>query len=91
MKLNAGLRVLTPWLCRVDSIERIKDKFAQFDAELADSSTFSQIFRYAFEFLKPEDSRVLDIQLASGMLGLLLKDRFELIPKFLEFLKVCCF
>eukprot|EP01099_Mayorella_cantabrigiensis_P006557 TRINITY_DN5517_c0_g2_i1.p1 TRINITY_DN5517_c0_g2~~TRINITY_DN5517_c0_g2_i1.p1 ORF type:complete len:270 (-),score=68.68 TRINITY_DN5517_c0_g2_i1:392-1201(-) len=69
-----------------DSISKIKAQFKVFEKELDDPAIFKEIYRFGFFFAKEADQKILDLQMASDMLQLLMGDRFFHSKNFLNFL-----
>jgi len=71
-----------------DSIPKMKNQLKQMQKELDDPAKFKDIYRYAFNFAKEPDQKVLELQMAEAMLSLILgNDRFPHTQSFLTFLK----
>jgi len=69
-----------------DSIDKIRGKFGMMREEMEDPNKLKEIYRFAFNFAKDDpEKKVIDIELADGMLELLLKDRPH-VAKFRKFL-----
>mmetsp|Transcript_7247 Transcript_7247/g.18337 ORF Transcript_7247/g.18337 Transcript_7247/m.18337 type:complete len:255 (-) Transcript_7247:380-1144(-) len=71
----------------VDSMEKLQKVLTTFREELLDESHLKDIYKYAFGYAKEKDSKILDLETASEMIKLVLGDRYEHLPGFLEFLK----
>jgi len=69
----------------VDSISKLKAQFPTLKEELADANKFKEIYRYAFNFGKEPDQKILDIQMAIGLLELLMTGKPHAAP-FIKFL-----
>jgi len=73
----------------IDSIESMNEQIAKMKEELNDSIKFKNVYRFAFLFAKEDaDQKVLELQLASGLLSLLMDERYPIVNSFIEFLKV---
>jgi len=73
----------------LDSIESIKNQLSKFKAQLEDQETFKAIYRFAFFFAKDEpEKKVVEMEIAAGMLGLVMGEKYPLAKSFVEFLKV---
>jgi len=73
----------------IDSIERLKEQLGKMKTELNDTVHFKNVYRFAFMFSKEDpEQKVLEMEMASGMLSLLLAERYPVINSFLEYLKV---
>ncbi len=71
----------------MDSIEKIKKQLPKLRDELNDEAKFKHIYRFAFDFAKETDQKCIDMEMAQGMIALLLTDRYPLAQSFLEYLK----
>jgi len=71
----------------IDSIDKIKTQLPRLKSELEDQNKFKEIFKFAFTFAKEKEQKCLDLELARGMLSLLMETRYPLVKSFLEFLK----
>jgi len=73
----------------LDSVEGIKGYLPTFRHELEDQNTFKNIYRFAFFFAKEDpDKKIVDLEIAAGMLALVMSERYPLAKSFSEFLKV---
>jgi len=72
---------------RVESIERLSERMNELREELKEESKFKQIYEFAFKFSKEQDARTLEMDLAIGLLELLLVPCFELAREFVEFVQ----
>jgi len=73
----------------LDSIEGIRAYLPKFEAQLEDQNTFKAIYRFAFFFAKEDsDKKVVDMEMAAGMLALVMGGRVPIAKSFVEFLKV---
>lgn len=70
-----------------DTAEKLKSKLEYLRSLLNDSSEFKNIYRYAFDFARETDQRCIDIEVAKGMLQLLLGSKWPMFPKFFAFLE----
>lgn len=60
---------------RVDSLAKLKEKIPVFREELANETTFREVYEFAFTFSREtEESRSIDVEIAQGLLELLLHD-----------------
>ena len=82
----------------------MKRKLDDLRHELNDSAIFKEIYKYSYDFakvcykkvkvwccnfLQDKDQRSMDLELAIGMLTLLLANRWNLQADFIAYLKVC--
>lgn len=79
------LRGMTSLQC--DGTERLQNKFDFLRSHLNDSSSFEHIYKYAFDFAREKDQRVLDMATAKSMLALLLGKRWPLFSAFEQYLE----
>jgi len=73
----------------LDSIETIRQHVhSKFKAEMDDPEIFKAIYRFAFFFAKEDlDKKVVDMEIAAGMLSLVMSEKYPLAKSFVEFLK----
>jgi len=70
----------------VDSLPKLKAQLTTFKEELDDISKYKDIYRYAFNFAKEEDQKILDLSLADAMLELVMGTRYFHGPNIRTFL-----
>eukprot|EP00005_Dracoamoeba_jomungandri_P005704 CAMPEP_0174250592 /NCGR_PEP_ID=MMETSP0439-20130205/723_1 /TAXON_ID=0 /ORGANISM="Stereomyxa ramosa, Strain Chinc5" /LENGTH=275 /DNA_ID=CAMNT_0015330713 /DNA_START=41 /DNA_END=868 /DNA_ORIENTATION=+ len=71
----------------VDSLEKVKEFLSKIKEELNDPVKFREIYRFAFNFAKDEEEkRCLDLEMALGMINLLLVDNYPLAKSFVEYM-----
>nr|XP_039262501.1 DCN1-like protein 5 [Styela clava] len=70
-----------------DTAEKLKSKLDYLRSLLNDPSEFKNIYRYAFDFAREPDQRCIDIEVAKGMLQLLLGSKWSMFSKFYDFLE----
>jgi len=71
----------------VDSIDKMKKQISKLRVDLDDAATFKNIYRFAFDFAKEDQQKCIDMEMAQGLIGLLLVDRYPLANSFSDFLK----
>lgn len=71
---------------QIDSLSKLKQRVGYLRSLLNEPVNFKNIYRYAFDFSKDRDQRSMDIEIARGMLSLLLRDRWSLFNYFDTFL-----
>jgi len=70
-----------------DTLDKIRAELTKLRKELDDSTRFQAIYRYAFQFAKEEEQKCLGLEIAQGLLGLLLVERYPIVKSFITFLK----
>eukprot|EP01087_Luapelamoeba_hula_P007652 TRINITY_DN1869_c0_g1_i1.p1 TRINITY_DN1869_c0_g1~~TRINITY_DN1869_c0_g1_i1.p1 ORF type:complete len:266 (+),score=60.10 TRINITY_DN1869_c0_g1_i1:154-951(+) len=70
-----------------DTIDKIKAQVPKFKEELHQPAKFQPIYRFAFQFAKEQEQKCIGIEIAQGLLTLLLVDRYPIAKSFIEFLK----
>lgn len=68
-------------------ISDLKRKLGSLRMELDDPFVFKEIYRYSYDFAKDRDQRSMELELAIGMLTLLLASRWSLQSDFVTYLK----
>eukprot|EP01087_Luapelamoeba_hula_P009256 TRINITY_DN2381_c0_g1_i1.p1 TRINITY_DN2381_c0_g1~~TRINITY_DN2381_c0_g1_i1.p1 ORF type:complete len:282 (-),score=68.22 TRINITY_DN2381_c0_g1_i1:190-1035(-) len=95
-RLNAqemGYFTKTEWMeglekLNVDTLEKLRTQLPQLRKEMDNENSYKDMYRFAFHFTKAEkEQKVLEIELASAMLSLLLVPRYPLAASFLTFLR----
>jgi len=71
---------------KIDSTSKLKNNFSQFKKDLENPAVFKEIYKYAFNFAKERDKKIIELELAEGLLRLLLKG-YNHVELFLAFLK----
>ncbi|XP_023117672.1 DCN1-like protein 5 isoform X1 [Amphiprion ocellaris] len=89
---NMGFFTRDEWLrgmtvLQCDCTERLQSKLDYLRSELNDAAAFKNIYRYAFDFSRDKNQRVLDMDTAKSMLDLLLGRTWPLFPVFHRFLE----
>lgn len=59
----------------VDSVGKLKAQFTQLREELNDYAKFKEIYRFAFNFGKEPDQKILDLQMGISLLELVMGDK----------------
>ncbi|KAK3730897.1 hypothetical protein QZH41_012609, partial [Actinostola sp. cb2023] len=70
-----------------DSTAKLQARLGSLSTILRDNPTFKKVYRYAFDFCRNQDQRTLDIDTAMAMLKVLLRNKWDLLDSFLEFLQ----
>jgi len=70
-----------------DTIDKIKMQIPRLKKELEDSTKFQAIYRFAFQFAKENEQKCIGIEIAQGLLNLLIVDRYPVAKSFIEYLK----
>jgi len=70
-----------------DTIDKIKMQIPRLKKELEDSTKFQAIYRFAFQFAKENEQKCIGIEIAQGLLTLLIVDRYPVAKSFIEYLK----
>eukprot|EP00741_Cyanophora_paradoxa_P006891 tig00001049_g6666.t1 len=70
-----------------DSIDKIKEKFSRWKAELDDETRFADFYNYAFNFSKEPTQKSLALDTAIAVWQLVLKDRFKFLDDWVQFLQ----
>ncbi|XP_065885414.1 DCN1-like protein 5 isoform X2 [Dysidea avara] len=68
-------------------LDDLKRKLDSLRCELDNSTMFKDIYKYSYDFAKDKDQRSMDLELAIGMLTLLLASRWNLHADFITYLK----
>jgi len=86
---RGGSLTLLLLLLRCDTLEALgKQLSAIRDKLLSDPRFFAEVYMFVFDFAREEGQKNLDKDMAVGLLELMLRDRFALLPDFLVFLEV---
>jgi len=72
----------------LDSMEGIKEHVTKLRGQLNDPATFKAVYRFAFFYSKETEQKVMELEMAGGMLSLLLVEKYPITKSFVEFLKV---
>lgn len=70
-----------------DNADKLKSRLEELRSLLNDQVQFKNIYRYAFDFARDKDQRCIDIDIAKGMLKLLLGSKWPKFPQFWQFLE----
>ncbi|KAL6073857.1 DCN1-like protein 5 [Balamuthia mandrillaris] len=70
-----------------DSVEKIKEKMPKLRDELSEPELFKNIYRFVFTFAKEAEQKCLDMDMAIGMLDIILAPRYPLAKSFVAYLK----
>jgi len=71
----------------VDTIAALKGAVPALREAMADAAEYKKMYLFAFNWSKESTQKGMDIAMAKGMWGLLLKDKFALNDEWLEFLE----
>jgi len=73
---------------QLDSIEAFRDRLPAFRAEITDKDSFSQFYRFIFDYSlqKEQHQKTLDLNWAIELWTIVLKDKFQNLPKWSTFL-----
>jgi len=72
---------------RCDTLDKIKAQLPKLKKDLDDTTKFQTIYKYAFQFAKEGEQKCIGVEIAQGLLNLLLVDRYPIAKSFVEFLK----
>eukprot|EP01114_Cavostelium_apophysatum_P009562 TRINITY_DN2272_c0_g1_i1.p1 TRINITY_DN2272_c0_g1~~TRINITY_DN2272_c0_g1_i1.p1 ORF type:complete len:253 (-),score=59.28 TRINITY_DN2272_c0_g1_i1:36-794(-) len=73
---------------RCDSIQKLKERIPSLRAELSDDRTFREFYHFLFEYGKPTpQSKILDIDVASELWRMVLKEKFRHLELWLTYLQ----
>lgn len=72
----------------VDSIKGIQQELQTIKSSLSNKQTFKEFYEWLFTFIKDDEERkVLELEPAIEMMGLVLKEQFQLLDKYVDFLR----
>jgi len=70
-----------------DTLDKMKAQLPKLKKDLDDTAKFQAIYKYAFQFAKEGEQKCIGVEIAQGLLNLLLVDRYPVAKSFVEFLK----
>eukprot|EP00698_Gefionella_okellyi_P003188 TRINITY_DN12983_c0_g1_i1.p1 TRINITY_DN12983_c0_g1~~TRINITY_DN12983_c0_g1_i1.p1 ORF type:complete len:251 (+),score=31.11 TRINITY_DN12983_c0_g1_i1:124-876(+) len=71
----------------VDSIDGLRALFPQLHKELQDPRSYKEFYLWLFDFAKEEGKKVVDLEMAINLWGLVLATRFPYLQKWIDFLQ----
>jgi len=76
----------------IDTITKLKTKLKSMEKQNLPEKQFKEFYKYCFIFAKEEEQRSLDIELASALLTIVLKEKYECkhIEDFCQFILQAC-
>ena len=73
---------------RCDSIEKLKDKLPELEAEIRDGEKFKQFYRFTFDYAKSDSGqKCLDLEIALAYWDIVLKGRFHSLGHWSSYLR----
>lgn len=73
---------------RVDSIDKLSAKLNSLENELRDPMKFKDFYHFTFNYAKNPGQKGLELDMAIAYWNIVLKDRFQFLPLWCQFLQV---
>jgi len=70
-----------------DTLDKMKAQLPKLKKDLEDPPKFQAIYKYAFQFAREGEQKCIGVEIAQGLLNLLLVERYPIAKSFVEFLK----
>jgi len=72
---------------RIDSVQKLKEKMPQLRKELTEERNFKEFYYFLFEYGKAHGTKILDIDIATELWKVSLKERFKFLDLWLNYLQ----